>query len=232
MTEINKNIYNDGTYLHNNTNWHREDSKWKAKEVEKIIKKNNLNIQDFSEIGCGAGEILNSLSSRFEGAKFVGYEVSEDAYNLSKQINNKKINFFLKDILEENIYHELLLCLDVFEHVSDYMGFLKKIKNKSKYKIFHIPLDMNVLSLLNNSIITARKEVGHLHYFNSNTALATLNDTGYKIIDFKFTKKFELQRKVKLRTYITNFLRKLLFKISPSFSVKLIGGCSLMVLAE
>jgi len=50
--------------------------------------------------------------------------------------------------LEEDTYFDSLLCIDVFEHVEDYIGFVKTLKSKATYKIFHIPLDISVLSVI------------------------------------------------------------------------------------
>ena len=50
--------------------------------------------------------------------------------------------------MEIKNYYDLILCIDVFEHVEDYIGFLKTLKNKSKYHIFNIPLDMCALKVL------------------------------------------------------------------------------------
>ena len=46
-------IYKDGTYLENRPNWHVEDSLWKANNIIKIIKKNNLTAKTVCEIGYG-----------------------------------------------------------------------------------------------------------------------------------------------------------------------------------
>ena len=77
------------------------------------------------------------------------------------------------------------MAIDVFEHVEDYFGFLRKLREKAEYKIFHIPLDLSVQTVLRSSpIIKGRKSVGHIHYFTKETALETLKDTGYEIIDY------------------------------------------------
>ena len=77
--------------------------------------------------------------------------------------------------------------MDVFEHVDDYLGFLKLCKNKAKHTIFHIPLDLSASAILRNRLMAVRKSVGHLHYFMKETALATLVDAGYEIIDSFYT---------------------------------------------
>jgi len=65
---------------------------------------------------------------------------------------------------------------------------LRKLKEKAEYKIFHIPLDLSVQTVFRASpIVKVRASVGHIHYFTKETALETLKDTGYQIIDYVYT---------------------------------------------
>ena len=66
--------------------------------------------------------------------------------------------------------YDLILMLDVFEYVRDPLTFLwsSKLENILILFIFHIPLDLSVLSILSsNTLLNSRKEVGHLT-FNMN----------------------------------------------------------------
>ena len=105
---------------------------------------------------------------------FFGYELSTQAFELCKTKESENVKYYLKNILEEDRSFDILLCIDVFEHVEDYIGFVKILKSKATYKIFHIPLDISVLSVLRDSMMSARQISGHLHYFTPATALATL----------------------------------------------------------
>ncbi len=138
----------------------------------------------------------------------------------------------MENIINNDIFFDVLLCIDVFEHVEDYMGFLKSIKGKAIYKIFHIPLEINISSILRNSMMNSRNNAGHLHYFTPETALATLRDTGYEVIDYFFTKPFNDLPSKTLRNKLLKLPRKLLYAISPNLMIKLLGGCSLIVLAK
>ncbi len=227
--------YNDGDYLQKNQTWHVEDSPWKAEQINKIASRNNLAVENVCEVGCGAGEILKQLSQkpRFDGAKFVGYEVSQDAFELCKERESESVSFKLSDILlEKEVNYDLLLCIDVFEHVDNYMAFLKNIRPKAEYKIFHIPLDLSVNSLLRNRLIYSRNSVGHLHYFTPDTALASLQDCGYEIVDSMYTPSFADLPPKTLKAKMAKLPRQLLYKISPKLMTTLLGGCSLMVLAK
>ena len=149
-------IYFDGTYMDGNQTWHAEDSPWKAKQIARILRRNKLNPASVCEVGCGAGEILVQLSSSFADTTFVGYERSPQAMAMCQSKETPKVSYRMRDIFEDPEVFDCLLCIDVFEHVDDYMGFLRKLRTKSRYKVFHIPLDVSVFSVLNSSMLHAR----------------------------------------------------------------------------
>lgn len=224
--------YTDGSYLQNNPTWGVEDSPWKATQIAKILNKNRITPKTIGEIGCGAGEILKQLSFSYPESDFLGYEISPQAFELSKKRSSEKIRFHLKNLLDEDMFFDALLCIDVFEHVEDYFGFIRQIKSKAEYKIFHIPLDISVLSVIRAQMMVAREGVGHLHYFSKETAIATLKDCGYEIIDCFYTTAFNDIPAKKLRTHLARVPRKLLYSFSQDWGARLLGGSSLLVLAK
>lgn len=230
-----KMIYKDGTYLDNNPNWHEEDSAWKAKKMENILRKNNIHPSTICEVGCGAGEILNSLASSYgSGVDFLGYEISPQAFEICKKKEKKNLHFFLKDFLEEKtVLLDVVLAVDVFEHIDDCLGFLRRLREKAKYKIFHIPLDLSVQAVLRSSpILKSRESVGHIHYFTKETALATLMDTGYEVLDYFYTSgSVELPNRG-WKADLIKLPRKLLFSIHQDLTVRILGGFSLLVLTK
>ena len=141
-----------------------------------------------------------------------------------------------EDILEENTTtpFDLIMALDVFEHVEDYVGFLKQLRVKIEYKIFHIPLDMSVMSVMRmTSILNARDKVGHLHYFCKETALATLTDTGYQIIDWFYTNGpgNRPPRLMLGRSGFADFIKGRVYTKNQDRWVRMFGG-PMMVLAK
>ena len=225
-------IYKDGTYLEKNKTWHIEDSAWKAKQIKNILSRNNIQPNSVCEVGCGAGEILVQLSTTMPNTDFVGYELSPQAFEYCKARESEKVRYHLRNILEEDVLFDCLLCIDVLEHVEDYMGFVRSLKSKSEQKVFHIPLDISVLSILRGSMMSERLSVGHLHYFTLETALATLKDSGYEIVDYFYTASFDELPSKTWKGKIARLPRKVLFYFSPDFMVRLFGGCSLLVLAK
>ncbi|MCK4664615.1 MAG: class I SAM-dependent methyltransferase [Bacteroidales bacterium] len=232
MTEKNYTDEN-GEYLKNNPNLHVEDSPWKAKQIIKMLNRNTINPKSIAEIGCGAGEILNQLYlSMSKDVSFTGYDISSDIINFAKQREKDRLEFKYENFLETNARIDLLLMIDVFEHVDDYLGFLKLCINKAKNMIFHIPLDISVQAILRNKLISERKSVGHLHYFMKETAIATLVDSGYDIVDFFYTAgSLDLPRKT-LKSKIAVLPRKLMYNINKDIAAKILGGFSLLVLTK
>ena len=232
VDNTNASIYLDGTYLKKNQSWHVEDSPWKADQIYSILQKNNIASSNVAEIGCGAGEILRQLSLKLPQSNFTGFELSPQAFKLCQTRSSKNVRFVFEDILSQDAVFDVALCIDVFEHVEDYMGFIRGIQSKAQYKIFHIPLDISVLSVLRGSLITERNNVGHLHYFCKKTALATLADCGYKVIDYSYTRAFDELPCNSFKARLLLLPRLIMFKIAPDLMVKVLGGCSLIVLAQ
>jgi SAM-dependent methyltransferase len=227
--------YTKGDYLDKNPTWHTEDSAWKAQQILKMLSRNNLQQASVCDVGCGAGEILNQLYLQMPGhVSFTGYEISPQAHELSKKKAKERLQFRLKDLLEEEGQpFDLLLVIDVFEHVEDYLGFLKGIRTKATYKIFHIPLDICVQSVLRSKpILKRRTELGHIHYFTKETALATLEDTGYEILDHFYTAgSLDLPSSSFIYS-IGKWPLKIASMLNQDLAVRILGGHSLMVLAK
>lgn len=229
-----QNIYLDGAYIEKNPLYHVEDSPWKASQILKMLGRNDLQIGSVCEVGCGAGEILRQLQLQMpEEVMFYGYEISPQAFDLCKQRQNERLLFYCEDLLAKDTQpFDLLLCIDVFEHVEDHMGFLRQLRHKGVHKVFHIPLDMTAQAILRGKpFVLWREELGHLHYFMKETALLTLQETGYEIVDFFYTPGgIEKAETVKQR--IAKLPRRALSMISQDFAVRTLGGYSLLVLAR
>ena len=223
-------------YLDNNPTWHVEDSPWKAEQILKMFKRNSLQPDSICEIGCGAGEILRQLLLQMDSkTTFVGYEISPYAFELCMQRQTRRLDYKLCNLFDDAAaYYDIVMAIDVFEHVEDYFGFLRNLRNKGKYKLFHIPLDMSVKAVLKMiPIMDSREKVGHIHYFSKETALATLKDTGYEIIDYFYTAgEIDLAPAKTLKSLLLKLLRKIGFKLKTDSTVRILGGYSLMVLTK
>jgi SAM-dependent methyltransferase len=222
------NMHGDGSYPENNPSWHVEDSPWQAKKIIKMIEKHHMDPSSVCEIGCGAGEILTQLSQRslVSEVTFYGYEISPQAYGLCKQRESEKVKFFLEDLtVNVNACFDVVLAIDVIEHVEDYRRFLRRLRTKGRYKILHIPLDFNALCLMSVGFLASqRKSIGHIHYFAKDTALSTLQETGYEIIDWFYTRANLELPKPAWKAKLAHLPSRIVSPINEDLSVRLFGG--------
>lgn len=226
--------YESGAYLAANPDWHMEDSPWKAANIARLLEETAPTFATAVEVGCGAGLILQELARRMPDRQWAGYDISPDAEAFWARWADGPVRYARADFLEAGEPVDLALAIDVFEHVEDYIGFLKRLRAKAKTFVFHIPLDMNAQGLIRGSMLKSRAAVGHLHYFSKPTALATLQDAGYRILEARFTASSQHAGRSSrpLRTRIANLPRRLLFPVMPDRTALLFGGYSLLVLAE
>lgn len=227
-------IYDSGEYLQHNPDWHVQDSPWKARQILKMLNRHQAQPRTIAEVGCGAGEILNQLHSYLgDETQCYGYDISHQAYERARTREKPGLTFYLEDFTEQEGRFDLLLVIDVFEHVEDYMGFLRRLRSKATHFIFHIPLDLSAQTVIReHSLLQTRKEVGHLHYFTEGTALATLRDTGYTVEDYFFTARSIALQGGGMKRKIARLPRKLLAMVSKSLASRILGGFSLMVWAR
>ena len=234
MSRTFENRYVNGLYLFDNPTWHEEHGEIKAAWIDRILTQNLLEPLTIVEIGCGSGEILVHLKQKRPEAKVVGFEISPQAYEICSRKRADGLEFYLADYLKEDTHPaDLVMAIDVLEHVSDYMGFLRLLKPTARYHLFHIPLDLSVQSLARGSSFQGiRYQTGHLHYFVKYTALATLEDCGYRIVDFVYTRSSQELPNKSMRTKIANIPRKITQMISEELSARFFGGYSILVLTR
>lgn len=231
---MSENLYTSGRYLEKNPSWHVEESPWKARQVIQMLKRNHLEPQTICEVGCGVGEVLKQLQEHMEkNCMFVGYDISPQAIEIAQSRANERLYFKLMDIQQEQeIFFDLILVMDVIEHMEDYFSFLRAIEPRSAYKIFHFPLDLSAQTVLRpGGLLNVRNAYGHLHYFTKETALQTIRDTGYDILDYSYTARaLEIPSKQVTRN-LMNIPRRALFAVSPELATHALGGWSLLILA-
>lgn len=228
-------IYRDGSYLELNPSWHVEESPFKVRQIRRMIERRNVVPTSVCDVGCGAGLVLAELQPYLPADCVCwGYDISSAALSRCQSRANDRLHFRQCDVRKDpwDACFDLLLMLDVFEHVEDYMGLLRAVRQKARQKLFHIPLDLSVQAVARkNGLLRRRDDHAHLHYFTKETALRTLTDVGYTIIDFFFTPRcIELGDLIAQK--IAKIPRRMSFAVLPDLTVRVLGGYSLMVLAE
>ncbi len=242
-------IYTTGEYLEKNPTWHVDESPWKVREVNRMLTRNCLTPKTICEVGCGAGEILRLMQQRMSHeCMFWGYEISPQAYALCQTKANERLHFKLGDIQQEQgDSYDLILIMDVLEHLEDYFSFLRQLQPKSQYKIIQLPLDISVRSVLLGQMIDYRQAYGHLHYFTKELALQMLRDMNYEVLDYAYTRDslavpwHHLRQDPKAvahrllgnaRRSVTSIPARLIFRVNRDIAERIFGGWRLLILVR
>lgn len=221
----------NGEYFRHNPTWHVEYSPWKAGNVLRMLEKNSLKPLRICEVGCGAGEVLRQLQLKLgDQCRFWGYDVAPQAIQLARQRENDRLTFEAADLGElDTPRFDLMLALEVVDHVEDYFGFLRMLKARSEWKIFSFSLDISVQSAFREGALLQRRVAHtHRHHFSKETALRTLEETGFEIVDYFYPSNLAFSRLARLAKPV----RWLTFNLNPDMCVRLFGGYSLLVLAR
>ncbi len=242
-------LYTKGGYLAKQPTWHVEESPWKVKAILRMLKQNHLQPTSICEVGCGAGEVIKLLQDSIEDdCIFWGYEISPQAFELCKSRANERLHFKLADFTQEKeAFYDLLLVLDVFEHIEDYFSFLRTLKPKGEYKIFQVPLDLSIRSILFKELVGFRRSFGHIHYFTKELAIQTLKDLGYEVLDYFYTMEettyppleSQASRLRRARRFLGRTKRRLLKPVDkflltfmPDIAERLFGRWRLLILVK
>ena len=227
-------MYTNGQYLQLHPGWDGEDAVLKSGWIRQMIDKHRLPVGKVAEVGCGSGKILAELSAHYKDARFKGYEISPEAISIAKQFTSDKIELYEQELPSANDTADLLLLIDVLEHVPDYYGLLENLKPTARHFIFHIPLDLSCRSLMKPQLLwNERESSGHIHYFSKDMVLWMLRDAGYTITDWWYTKPVsDTERVSGLKGRTKKTIRNISFNLSKEMSVKWWGGYSMLIAAK
>ncbi|MBV9999243.1 MAG: class I SAM-dependent methyltransferase [Verrucomicrobia bacterium] len=228
-------LYTTGTYLEQNPLWHTEESRWKAEHIMRMLDRQKIVPDTICEVGCGAGEVLKQLQQTLVNrCDLLGCDISPQAIALCKARANERLHFLLGDITQiPDQNFDLILVLDVLEHMEDYFSLLRNLKERARFKIFQIPLDLSVQTVLRATpLIKDRRRYGHIHYFTKEIALQLLQDLGYQIIDHFYTAVSLDIPSRELKNLVMRVPRRLLYSMNRDLAVRLLGGYRIMILAK
>lgn len=227
MTEL-SGVYVDGRYEAAHPDWHASDSNWKAERVLALVEEGGLRPADVCEVGCGVGGIVAEVAERL-GVPGSGYDISPGAIERARELH-PEIAFTVGSLPDRR--HDLVLVMDVVEHVEDPYGFVAALRGIAQAAVFNFPLDLSVQTVLRpRQLDRIRAQSDHLHFFTKETALATIRSGGFEIESYRFAPAFELA-KGRIKATVAHVPRRLGFRLSPGWTARTIGGCCLFVLAR
>jgi cyclopropane fatty-acyl-phospholipid synthase-like methyltransferase len=228
-------IYRSGTYQEMAPSWHVDESAGKAEEIARLLSNHQLTPHTVCEVGCGAGEVLRQLQLRLpDDCELTGYDISPQAIEHARERENERIHVYLGDFRTDDTgSYDMLLVLDVLEHLEDYFAFLRSLKARGTYKVFFFPLDLSVQSVVRpHGLLHTRDAYAHLHYFTKETAVRALQDTGYEVLDAVYTADALNSPTNETGRRLLKWPRKVAFALNHDLAVHLLGGYRLLVLAR
>lgn len=226
--------YLNGDYAQKNPDWDSSDAFWKADKLCQLLADHKFEPSSVVEIGCGSGAVLAALRDRFPTASLAGFDIAPDLKRFWTMPATRGIRFELADYLSLNEPPpDLILVFDVLEHLGNPWEFLTRLRKHSGLVAFHFPLDLSALSVLREHPLRhVRDKVGHLHYFTRGLALSLLRESGFEIIEARYTGAALNAPLRSLKTRVAGWVRRLAYAANRDVGARLLGGETLMVLAQ
>jgi len=104
----------------------------------------SVQVRDFLEVGCGAGDLLAALGSR--GYQGMGIDISTDALAAArKRVSFLSIVVEQMEVAEVSGQFDLVIASEVLEHCEDDVGLLQELKLKLRtgaYLLLTVPAHM------------------------------------------------------------------------------------------
>lgn len=166
---------------------------------KKILTSNflNKNPKKIFDAGSGIGVYTFWLSQRFNKARVIGGDIDKNKLKSSevikKQLHLKNVNFVYYDILklQKKSLFDLIICIDVLEHINRYEDVLKNFYSLLQHKGYvyiHVPQPNQ------KRIFSSLRKWHHQDHIHEGIAMDSLEDTlkklGFKIITSQQTLGF------------------------------------------
>lgn len=224
-------FYLDGAYEQLNPSWDTDDSVWKAGLVAAMLARHGLQPATVTEVGCGAGAVLATLHTLLPQAQLQGWDIAPGAERFWPAHHG--VAFTRGDFLAEaRPAADLVLLLDVIEHVANPHDFLTRLQPFGRHLLLHIPLDLSVASVWRETpLLAQRRGVGHIHYFTRGLALELLAECGYEVIEASYSGA-HLRPRATWGGRLASLARRAVFALGRDAGVRLLGGDTLLVLAK
>lgn len=169
-------------YAERNPDWHEGDAPHKAAALAELIRELHPLPRSVIDLGCGAGGVLRALRAELghelPGTTWEGWDVAPEAIRRARAAL-PDLPFVLGDLLASDRRCDLLLAVDVAEHVPDAVGFLRAAATHAPRLLLRMPLDLSVLDVARPARLAGfRQRYGHVHAWTRELALATVEEAG------------------------------------------------------
>jgi len=229
-------FYTSGQYFAHGSG--SKDARFKVQQLEAILARNDpdraLNIRRVADVGCGTGAttvlMRDMLLKHGYDAAVAGYDIHPHIDDLPDQ---EGVTFHRQDFVTlsgESL--DLVVLFDVIEHVTDPIGWLREVAQRTRLVALHIPLDASLMLGLRNLWLSNLKRPGHLIVLDVPQALNLLAFAGLRTVDYAYSPGFRAPSgQASTQAKLMFPLRAVLWRLSPYVLQSTLGGVSLTVLA-
>ncbi len=177
-------------YIAKNPKLALDEAELKSKQIQKFL--GPIKVGSLLDVACGAGGITKIMDEQLESKRTVGLDISETMIKTAKRRDKGgKVTWICQDIFNYKTNHkfDLVLGIDIIEHIDNDLGILKKISTLGKKVLIKVPMEDSVLD---NKIIRrlgirdpwkeSEEKYGHINHYNERGLLKLFHDAGFRII--------------------------------------------------
>lgn len=171
---------------------------FRTRPLMQAIKKTRMPVSKVLEPGCGSGSNLFWLDRYFNNSEIIyhGYDLNstsiDTANRIKAKLNRENLTFSCRNIVGTDLgqHYDLVLLIDVLEHIDCPQDFLKALKTKVKEgaTIFISVPTPNYPKIFGREF---HESVGHLVDGYTLDALSTmLKKAGYRVVSHTYNTGF------------------------------------------
>lgn len=223
----------DGS-VHRQHDWYAADAPFKVAGLLELLAEAGWQPGTVLDVGCGNGDVLAGLCAALD-ARGTGLDPSPEAVALARRhpgLDIRAVSFgpgltreAHTGLTDPPVTADLVLCVDVFEHIEDDVGFLERLTAHGDRFAFRIPLDDSVWDRLRGRTDAFRETYGHVHAYTRSRALDRLRRAGLVARHVRY-------HRIPAGGRVSRAVRGLTERVAPRIGARVIGGWSLLVLAE
>jgi len=223
-------VYQSDEYLRRFPDAFREDTAWKLSKIRPLLDLWVLGLPagqrqvSVLEVGGGAGLVLRGAAEYLRDRH--GLAVAKQALELSpgmlalqRENNPDLVGAYQEDIARTSLGDkgiDLVLLIDVLEHLSDPAGALAELRRIGRYVLFKVPLEAHWATRLSNVLNRGQTRrrlaqgLGHVNLYTAATLRRQIERHLGPVRHFRYANAFAYaQSRADLRAGLNGWLRRL-----------------------
>jgi SAM-dependent methyltransferase len=166
--------------------YERQASRWKWREMERLIRTASRTPRSILEFGCGSGEMLELAGQAFPDAVLHGIDLSERMVAMAgARLPRARLQAGGIERLESRSERvDLVLAVDILEHLPDPARAMRALGLAGRDVALKIPLEKRVIRLgwRRQKPGPEHHIAGHLHFWTLGQSRSLIRQGGLRIV--------------------------------------------------